>query len=200
MWLSLSVSRRERSAWICIIVLTSFPSPFRLFESAREDITPLADYFLDHFCQKYGLQKEFSSRVYQILNHYKWPGNIPRTAQPCRAHGGYERVIRGQKSTRFPQASFSWSLPPRNPARNASMRSISAFKWHSVCMADTAKKPPNTLVSPAGHCSTSSKNMACCKNCTRLRISERVQFGIYFAYRQQQIPHLFCRQTKLERI
>ena len=42
----------------------------------REDITPLADYFLDHFCQKYGLQKEFSSRVYQILNHYKWPGNI----------------------------------------------------------------------------------------------------------------------------
>lgn len=29
----------------------------------REDITPLADYFLDHFCQKYGLQKEFSSRV-----------------------------------------------------------------------------------------------------------------------------------------
>ena len=25
------------------------------------------------------------------------------------------------------------------------------------------KKPPNTLVSPAGHCSTSSKNMACCK-------------------------------------
>lgn len=42
----------------------------------REDITPLADHFLEKFCRKYGLKKEFSKRVYQILNHYEWPGNI----------------------------------------------------------------------------------------------------------------------------
>ena len=66
-----------------------------------------------------------------------------------------------------------------------------------VCTADTAKTA-QYLVSPPD-IGTSSKNMARVK-LHPLRISERVQFGIYFAYRQQQIPHLFCRQTKLERI
>ena len=42
----------------------------------KEDITPLADHFLEKFCRKYSLKKEFSKSVYQILNHYEWPGNI----------------------------------------------------------------------------------------------------------------------------
>lgn len=42
----------------------------------REDIIPLAEFFLEHFCEKYNLKKEFSPKVYQMLQRYDWPGNV----------------------------------------------------------------------------------------------------------------------------
>ena len=71
----------------------------------REDITPLADYFLDHF--KPRLSNPESLQM---------AGKHPRTAQPCRAHGGYERVIRGQNQPdSHRHASAGASLPGIRP-------------------------------------------------------------------------------------
>jgi len=42
----------------------------------REDILPLAEYYLQYFCDKYKLSHEFSSDVREAFLHYDWPGNV----------------------------------------------------------------------------------------------------------------------------
>ncbi len=42
----------------------------------KEDIIPLADYFIEYYCNKYGREKKFSAKVYDKLIEYEWPGNI----------------------------------------------------------------------------------------------------------------------------
>lgn len=42
----------------------------------REDIAPLALFFLDQFCQKYGRNKVFSKTVFEQMQRYDWPGNV----------------------------------------------------------------------------------------------------------------------------
>ncbi|NCB51935.1 MAG: PAS domain-containing protein [Clostridia bacterium] len=42
----------------------------------REDIVPLALYFLDHFCQKHNKNKVFSPQTIQNIETYDWPGNV----------------------------------------------------------------------------------------------------------------------------
>ena len=42
----------------------------------KEDIRPLVKHFLEQICTSYGLQKEFSEKVYQQMENYDWPGNI----------------------------------------------------------------------------------------------------------------------------
>jgi PAS domain S-box-containing protein len=42
----------------------------------KDDIIPLADYFIDYYCNKYGREKKFSKKVYDKLVKYEWPGNI----------------------------------------------------------------------------------------------------------------------------
>lgn len=43
----------------------------------KEDIIPLADYFLERFCnENHKPLKTFSSEAHQKLIHYPWPGNI----------------------------------------------------------------------------------------------------------------------------
>lgn len=42
----------------------------------REDIRPLADYFLQKYCWKYNLNRSFSEAVYKQLEDYSWPGNV----------------------------------------------------------------------------------------------------------------------------
>lgn len=42
----------------------------------RDDIIPLADYFIEYYCNKYGREKKFSSNIYNKLVKYEWPGNI----------------------------------------------------------------------------------------------------------------------------
>lgn len=41
-----------------------------------EDITPLAQHFLQHFNEKYGLKKTLSPGAISALNRYHWPGNV----------------------------------------------------------------------------------------------------------------------------
>lgn len=42
----------------------------------REDILPLAFYFLEKYSKKYGVYKSFSLEVCKILEDYTWPGNV----------------------------------------------------------------------------------------------------------------------------
>lgn len=42
----------------------------------REDIIPLAEFYLQHFCEKYKLTKEFTSEVRNCFLQYEWPGNV----------------------------------------------------------------------------------------------------------------------------
>ncbi len=42
----------------------------------REDIVPLALFFLDYFCQKYGRTKVFTRSVFDQMMRYDWPGNV----------------------------------------------------------------------------------------------------------------------------
>lgn len=42
----------------------------------QEDIIPLAEFYLQHFCEKYKLSKEFSPDVRSCFLQYGWPGNV----------------------------------------------------------------------------------------------------------------------------
>lgn len=42
----------------------------------REDIIPLALYFLELYCQKYGRLKTLTRRAMEQLRQYDWPGNV----------------------------------------------------------------------------------------------------------------------------
>ncbi|RPJ50243.1 MAG: sigma-54-dependent Fis family transcriptional regulator, partial [Acidobacteria bacterium] len=43
----------------------------------KEDIPLLVDYFMDHFCQRYGKpRKSISKQAMQRLHCYHWPGNV----------------------------------------------------------------------------------------------------------------------------
>ncbi|HBX23451.1 MAG TPA: PAS domain S-box protein [Desulfotomaculum sp.] len=42
----------------------------------RDDIIPLVYFFKKQFEEVYGLEKDFSSKTYQALQNYPWPGNV----------------------------------------------------------------------------------------------------------------------------
>ncbi|WP_341206002.1 sigma-54 dependent transcriptional regulator [uncultured Psychrosphaera sp.] len=43
----------------------------------KQDIIPLAEYFSEHFCEKYRIEnKTFSDKTKDVLVNYTWPGNI----------------------------------------------------------------------------------------------------------------------------
>jgi transcriptional regulator with PAS, ATPase and Fis domain len=42
----------------------------------KDDILPLCDFFLSHFCEQYKLEKTFSQEIRECFVHYEWPGNI----------------------------------------------------------------------------------------------------------------------------
>jgi len=42
----------------------------------KDDIIPLVYFFKKQFEQVYGLEKDFSSKTYQALQNYTWPGNV----------------------------------------------------------------------------------------------------------------------------
>lgn len=42
----------------------------------QEDIIPLAEFYLQYFCEKYKLTKEFALDVQDCFLQYRWPGNV----------------------------------------------------------------------------------------------------------------------------
>lgn len=42
----------------------------------QEDIIPLAEFYLQYFCEKYKLSKEFDAQVRDCFQEYDWPGNV----------------------------------------------------------------------------------------------------------------------------
>ncbi|MBS7527813.1 sigma 54-interacting transcriptional regulator [Fusibacter paucivorans] len=41
-----------------------------------EDIIPLGQFYIQHYCQKYNKNKQFSQNVFNIMRQYQWPGNV----------------------------------------------------------------------------------------------------------------------------
>lgn len=56
--------------------LNVIPAIIPPLRARREDIRPLADYYLTRYCAKYSMQKNFSENVYAQLEAYNWPGNV----------------------------------------------------------------------------------------------------------------------------
>ena len=56
--------------------LNVIPAIIPPLRSRREDIRPLAEYYLSWYCTKYSIHKRFSENVYQQLESYDWPGNV----------------------------------------------------------------------------------------------------------------------------
>lgn len=52
--------------------------PIRLppLRDRQEDILPLANYFLSHFCQKYSKDKLLTPHTLEVFRRYPWPGNV----------------------------------------------------------------------------------------------------------------------------
>lgn len=44
--------------------------------SRQEDIVPLCLHFLEYFCKKYNIRKNFSDNVLEQIQRYQWPGNV----------------------------------------------------------------------------------------------------------------------------
>lgn len=44
--------------------------------SRQEDIVPLCLHFLEYFCKKYNMRKNFSDSVLEQVQRYQWPGNV----------------------------------------------------------------------------------------------------------------------------
>lgn len=56
--------------------LNVIPIEIPPLHNRREDIIPLAKHFLQHFCQKYGVEKQLSPKIYRTMEAYSWPGNV----------------------------------------------------------------------------------------------------------------------------
>ena len=42
----------------------------------KEDIAPLASYFLDRYCDRYGMKKTLTEKAFRQMSEYSWPGNV----------------------------------------------------------------------------------------------------------------------------
>lgn len=56
--------------------LTVIPIHLPPLRERREDIVPLAQHFLEVFCQKYSKKKIFTQQTLQLISQYDWPGNV----------------------------------------------------------------------------------------------------------------------------
>lgn len=54
------------------VVSVSIPS----LRERRDDIRPLAEYFLERYCHRYGIDKTFDDNVFRQLEQYPWPGKL----------------------------------------------------------------------------------------------------------------------------
>lgn len=57
----------------------------------REDIAPLATFFLDYYCKRYSRTKVLSRRVIEQLKAYDWPGNIRELKNVVERLLGHQR-------------------------------------------------------------------------------------------------------------
>ena len=56
--------------------LMVFPIQIPPLRQRKDDIAPLAEFFLSQFNKKYNFRKKFSESSICVLNEYAWPGNI----------------------------------------------------------------------------------------------------------------------------
>jgi two-component system nitrogen regulation response regulator NtrX len=95
-------------------VIPFFVPPLR---DRREDIPPLADYFLREFTTAYGRKpKELTPEAYSLLSEYRWPGNVRELRNLI------ERIV-----IMNPQVRVDARHVPLNPARRPAERALDRF-------------------------------------------------------------------------
>ena len=139
--------------------LNVFPITLPALRERKEDIPLLADHFINHFNRKAGKKiTGVSSKVYQLLLNYTWPGNI-RELQHL-----VERSVLMAKGDIIEEISipevFRTSItvsPENNPTKSiyenekeyilSVLKKSSGKIWGSGGAAELLKIPPTTLAS-----------------------------------------------------
>lgn len=104
----------------------------------KSDIVPLAKHFLEHFCEKYGILKTFSSKVYKTMEQHDWPGNV-REVKNFVERLVIMSVSSCIKINQIPNGMFEMQKPPilcetntnELPAENEKERIQQALIMHS---------------------------------------------------------------------
>jgi transcriptional regulator with PAS, ATPase and Fis domain len=90
----------------------------------REDILPLAEFYLQHFCEKYKLTRELSQEVRECFIAYDWPGNVRElrnTVENLAVSAAETEIVRADLPTRLADTGRDGETHSRG--RGESMRS-----------------------------------------------------------------------------
>lgn len=92
----------------------------------REDILPLAEFYLQHFCEKYKLNKEFDPKVRECLLDYDWPGNVRELrnmVENLTVSSVGKHICMDDLPARIAGLSQARSRPGRRAVQNESLKS-----------------------------------------------------------------------------
>ena len=91
----------------------------------REDILPLAEFYLQHFCEKYKLSKEFDTEVRGCFLEYDWPGNVRELrnmVENLTVSSVGKQICMEDLPARIAGLSQERSKPYRRTAQNESLK------------------------------------------------------------------------------
>lgn len=92
----------------------------------QEDIIPLAEFYLQHFCEKYKLSKEFAPDVRSCFLQYGWPGNVRElrnTVENLTVSSIGTKISKEDLPARIAGLSQERSAPQHRAAQNESLKS-----------------------------------------------------------------------------
>lgn len=96
----------------------------------REDIIPLAEFYLQHFCETYKLEREFTPDVRGCFLQYDWPGNVRElrnTVENLTVSTVGEKIGREELPARIAGSDAPAerrSLPPRGVGMKAAVEAL----------------------------------------------------------------------------
>ena len=103
----------------------------------REDIIPLAEFYLQHFCEKYKLSKEFDNHVRDCFLQYDWPGNVRElrnTVENLTVSSGDIRITQEDLPARMVK-SVRASIPHRPLPRESLKSAVEALQKEMITEA-----------------------------------------------------------------
>ena len=129
--------------------LNVIPMALPPLRERKEDIIPLANHFLRHFCQKHRKNKVFSPKTLKNMEDYDWPGNVRQLKNFVERAVvmSLDEVI---EITNIAVLSGSGNRPPTSPA------GFTASSLPAPAAALAATPPASPLPSPASAVEISS--------------------------------------------